>query len=163
MNSLRTTLSVMFLLLPAPFFSQAAARANQSPTLCKVESLPADIQNRLKEEYGSWKVQEPADLSRHAHERWESEKPLGCPGIAIGHFESAEPVWDCAEAARFLWLHPKTVKRMARSDQIPGCRLGRRWYFRPSDLDALLRTGVSSSPKANRVAPQLSSNPKRRA
>jgi len=74
-----------------------------------------------------------------------------------------EPVWDCTEAARFLRLHPKTVKRMASSGQIPGCRLGRRWYFRPSDLDALLRTSVSSSLKANRVAPQLSSNPKRRA
>jgi excisionase family DNA binding protein len=77
--------------------------------------------------------------------------------------QTPEPVWDCAEAARFLRLHPKTVKRMARSGQIPGGRLGRRWYFRPSDLDALLRTGVSSSLKANRVAPQLSSNPKRRA
>src|SRR5437667_4301685 len=77
--------------------------------------------------------------------------------------QTPEPVCDCAEAARFLRLHPKTVKRMARSGQITGCRLGRRWYFRPSDLDALLRTGVSSSLKANRVAPQLSSNPKRRA
>jgi excisionase family DNA binding protein len=75
---------------------------------------------------------------------------------------SPEPVWDCTEAARFLRLHPKTVKRMARRGQIPGCRLGRRWYFRPSDLDALLRTSVSSSVKANGVAPQLSSNPKRR-
>ena len=36
-------------------------------------------------------------------------------------------------------------------------------FLRPSDLDALLRTSVSSSLKANRVAPQLSSNPKRRA
>jgi len=43
-----------------------------------------------------------------------------------------EPVWDCIEAARFLRLHPKTVKRMARLGQIPGCRLGRRWFFRPS-------------------------------
>jgi len=77
--------------------------------------------------------------------------------------QTPEPVWDCAEAARFLRLHPKTVKRMARNGQIPGCRLGRRWYFRPSDLDVLLRTGVSSSLKANTVAPQLSSNPKRRA
>src|SRR4029077_16927674 len=73
-----------------------------------------------------------------------------------------EPVWNCTEAARFLRLHPKTVKRMARRGQIPGCRLGRRWYFRPSDLDAMLRTSVSSSLKANRVAPQLSSNSKRR-
>ena len=64
-----------------------------------------------------------------------------------------EPVWDCIEAARFLRLHPKTVKRMARRGQIPGRQLGRRWYFRPSDLDALLRTSVSSLLKANRVAP----------
>lgn len=68
-----------------------------------------------------------------------------------------EPVWNCAEAARFLRLHPKTVKRMARLGQIPGCRLGRRWFFRPSALDALLRSGVSFSAKANRVAPQISS------
>jgi excisionase family DNA binding protein len=74
-----------------------------------------------------------------------------------------EPVWHCAEAARFLRLHPKTVKRMACTGQIPGCRFGRRWCFRPSDLDALLRTGVNFSAKANGVAPQLSSNTKRRA
>jgi excisionase family DNA binding protein len=67
-----------------------------------------------------------------------------------------EPVWNCTEAAHFLRLHPKTVKRMARLGQIPGRRLGRRWFFRPSDLDALLRIGVSSSAKA-RVTPQLSS------
>ncbi len=68
-----------------------------------------------------------------------------------------EPVWNCIEAARFLRLHAKTVKRMARLGKIPGCQLGRRWFFRPSDLDGLLRSGVSSSAKANRVAPQLSS------
>src|SRR5262249_52985859 len=75
---------------------------------------------------------------------------------------SLEPVWDCIQAARFLRLHPKTVKRMARLGQIPGTRLGRRGFSRPSDSDAVLRRGVSSSSKANRVAPQLSSNLKRR-
>jgi len=71
--------------------------------------------------------------------------------------ETIEPAWNCIEAARFLRLHPKTVKRMARMGQIPGRQLGRRWFFRPSDLDAILRSGVNSSEKANRVAPQLSS------
>jgi excisionase family DNA binding protein len=71
--------------------------------------------------------------------------------------ETIETVWSCIEAASFLRLHPKTVERMARMGQIPGRRLGRRWFFRPSDLDAMLRSGVSSSEKANRVAPQLSS------
>jgi excisionase family DNA binding protein len=60
-----------------------------------------------------------------------------------------EPVWDCNQAGDFLGLHPKTVKRMARAGEIPGCRLGRRWFFRPSELDALLRAGVSSSDKDN--------------
>jgi hypothetical protein len=80
----------MFLLLFTLLLGQGAAGTNQSPALCKVESLPSDIQNRLKEEYGSWKIQEPTDLSQHARERWESEKPLECPGIAVGHFESAK-------------------------------------------------------------------------
>jgi excisionase family DNA binding protein len=93
-----------------------------------------------------------------------SAERLGLPFASSREpHQTPEPVWHCAEAARFLRLHPKTVKRMACAGQIPGCRLGRRWCFRPSDLDALLRTGVNFSAKANRVAPQLSSNPKRRA
>ena len=90
MNASRLTLLMKFMPLSVLLCGQGAARANPSPTLCKVESLPSDIQNRLKEEYGSWKIQEPADLSQRARERWESEKPLDCPGIAVGHFESAK-------------------------------------------------------------------------
>src|SRR5260370_575392 len=30
-----------------------------------------------------------------------------------------EPGWDCNQAARFLGLHPKTVKRMARAGCSP--------------------------------------------
>ena len=70
----------------------------------------------------------------------------GLSSEAIGS-SNPEPVWDCNQAARFLRLHPKTVKRMAQAGQIPGCRLGRRWFFRPSELDALLRSGISSPPK----------------
>lgn len=50
-----------------------------------------------------------------------------------------EPVWDCKEAAEFLGRHPKTVKRMAQAGEIPGCRFGKRWCFRPSGLDSLPR------------------------
>ena len=88
MYASRVTLSLMFLLVSGLIFGQKSACASEGQNLCNVGSLPQDIQSRLKEEYGSWKVQEPADLSKHAHERWESEKPLGCPGIAMGHFES---------------------------------------------------------------------------
>src|SRR6266567_2162065 len=89
MTALRTIFSVMLLLLSTLLFGQGAAN-QKADGLCKVESLPSDIQNRLKEEYGSWKIQEPADLSQRAREAWEPEKPLACPGIAVGHFESAK-------------------------------------------------------------------------
>jgi hypothetical protein len=62
----------------------------QATSSCNLGSLPSDIRDRLNKEYGTWKIQEPTDLSQRAHERWESEKPLECPGIAVGHFESAK-------------------------------------------------------------------------
>jgi hypothetical protein len=66
----------------------ASAMASEQPVVCKPESLPTEIQHHLKGEYSSWKIQEPADLSPRAHDRWESEKPIDCPGIAMGKFES---------------------------------------------------------------------------
>lgn len=66
-----------------------AAVAGKPRNLCGPESLPMGIQRRLKEEYRSWKIQELENLSPSAHSRWESEKPLRCPGLAVGRFESA--------------------------------------------------------------------------
>ena len=53
MSALRIVFSAMLLLLSVLFFGHGAARANEKPELCKPESLPSEIQNRLKEEYGS--------------------------------------------------------------------------------------------------------------
>jgi hypothetical protein len=92
----RIALSLMFLLTATPTFAQqgssppAPAKPSEESALCKRGSLPPDVQSRLKTEFGSWKIQEPADLSPRAHERWESEKPLACPGIAVGQFEIAK-------------------------------------------------------------------------
>ena len=99
------------------------------------------------------------NLPRVAYQPREAAEVTGLSDkkMAMNISETIEPAWNCIEAARFLRLHPKTVKRLARLGQIPGRQLGRRWFFRPSDLDAMLRSGVSSSEKANRVAPQLSS------
>ena len=94
MNALRVILSVMFLLTVALAFGQqgssplAPAKPSEESALCKPGSLPPDVQSRLKREFGSWKIQEPAGLSPRARERWESEKPLPCPGIAVGQFEN---------------------------------------------------------------------------
>ena len=64
------------------------ALASEKTSLCKLESLPSDLQDRLRVKFGSWKVQEAADLSAHARKRWEAEKPLECPGIVVGKFKN---------------------------------------------------------------------------
>jgi excisionase family DNA binding protein len=55
-----------------------------------------------------------------------------------------EPVWDCLEAASFLRIHPATVKRLAREGKLPGFRIGNRWRFRHSELDAWAHSTVFS-------------------
>src|SRR5271170_7445195 len=82
MNALRTILSLVFLLLV--FVQQGSANQGKEPTVCK--PLPSDIQRQLGEKFGSWKIQETKDLSTTARERWKSEKPQECPGIAVGRF-----------------------------------------------------------------------------
>ena len=46
--------------LPAP------AKAAEASALCNLSFMPSDIQNRLKANFGSWKIQEPESLSDHA-------------------------------------------------------------------------------------------------
>jgi excisionase family DNA binding protein len=57
------------------------------------------------------------------------------------HFES---LLDSEEAARFLRIHPVTVKRLARSGRLPGFRIGNRWRFRFSELDDWAHSAVIS-------------------
>ena len=83
------TTPLIFLLPAGLAFGQQPA-SKQESSFCRLDSLPTAIQHRLKQEYGSWRVQEVANLSQRAHGRWESEKPLRCPGIAVGDFESAQ-------------------------------------------------------------------------
>jgi hypothetical protein len=89
MKLLRITISIIFM-LPACVAFGRQNTGKQPLNLCRFDSLPAAIQRHVKEEYGSWKVQEAANLSPRARGRWESEKPLECPGIAVGYFESAQ-------------------------------------------------------------------------
>ena len=57
---------------------------------CSVEPFPGSIRSQLKDDLVSWKVQQREDLSKNTRGRWESEKPLQCPGIAIGRFEGGD-------------------------------------------------------------------------
>jgi hypothetical protein len=86
-NVLRLALSLMFFLPSTLMFGQQTASADESSALCKMGTLPPDVQGHLRGEFGSWKIQVPTNLSTRARERWKSEKPLECPGIAVGRFE----------------------------------------------------------------------------
>jgi len=63
--------------------------AGTNPDQCSRELLPEEFRHRLENEFSSWKIQERTNLSSRAQERWRDEKPMGCPGIAMGEFESA--------------------------------------------------------------------------
>jgi len=84
----------MLLMMPGLAFAQAAspsplgAKPVEAST-CSLAFLPSDIVNRLKSDFGSWKIQEPESLSEHARKTWEGKEPLACPGIAVGLFQNS--------------------------------------------------------------------------
>ena len=53
-----------------------------------------------------------------------------------------EPIWDTAQAAQYLQVHPRTITRMAKRGEIPAIHLGRLWRFRKTDLDRWLESRV---------------------
>jgi excisionase family DNA binding protein len=51
----------------------------------------------------------------------------------------------CEEAAAFVRVHPRTVKRMARAGKVPGHFRFGRWYFYTSELDCWMRMELHSA------------------
>ena len=94
MSVLRSTLVLALLMM----MSLLAGRGTEGslplpaeePSFCNLGSLPSDIQNRLKADFGSWKIQEPENLSEYTRKTWVGRKPSACPGIATGLFQSAK-------------------------------------------------------------------------
>lgn len=123
MTGLRSTLGPMFLITAALVFGQTGspppvpAGAAKGTVLCNLGFLPSDIQNRLKGEFGSWKVQKPENLSEYTRKTWAGKKLPGCPGIAVGLFQSAKtpsyalllvPIDHPNAGYRFLVFNRKT-------------------------------------------------------
>jgi hypothetical protein len=71
-------------------FLTGMVNGQEEPPSCKLGSLPPDIQNSLKGDFGSWKIQEPENLSDYTRKTWAGKKPPACPGIAVGLFNSAK-------------------------------------------------------------------------
>jgi len=77
----------------------------------------------------------------------EASKPDEVARESIPHDgnRAVERPLTCEEAAQFVRVHPKTVKRMARSGELPGHFRFGRWYFYASELDCWMRTELHSS------------------
>jgi excisionase family DNA binding protein len=56
-----------------------------------------------------------------------------------------EPLVTAERAAELLKLHPKTVKRLAHSGELPAMKIGRVWRFRKSSLDAWMSEQLKCS------------------
>ncbi len=62
--------------------------AEAESLVCTLTLLPTEMQRLIQINYSSWRLQDVSNLSANAKERWQSEKPLDCPGIAVGQFEN---------------------------------------------------------------------------
>ncbi len=96
MTGLRSSLGLVFLMTGAlafgetDSFSPVPGGGDEGSFPCGFGSLPSDIQNRLKGELATWKVQEPESLSEYTRKTWAGKKPPGCPGIAVGLFQNTK-------------------------------------------------------------------------
>src|SRR5271166_2961429 len=92
MIRMHLTLGPMFLMTANLFVGQASspglvpALPAERPSGCNSQSLPSEVQSRLKRDFSSWRIQETATLSEFARKSWASRKPLACPRISIGLF-----------------------------------------------------------------------------
>ena len=67
--------------------------------------------------------------------------------IATGmgsHLFPTDLTLDLQKAARFLWMHPVTLRNKARSGEIPGAKIGKRWVFLRFDLERYIRAQYPS-------------------
>ncbi len=89
---MRTRLLLPSLLLSAEALLLACPAEPQikkvDTLLCRLDVLPQDFQIYIEKNFSSWKVQEASNLTASARGRWKAEKPLACPGIAVGEFET---------------------------------------------------------------------------
>ncbi len=65
--------------------------------------------------------------------------------LSDGKLSVVERPLTCEEAAAFVRVHPRTVKRMARAGKVPGHFRFGRWYFYASELDCWMRMELHSA------------------
>jgi len=65
--------------------------------------------------------------------------------LGDGKLSVVERPLTCEEAAAFVRVHPRTVKRMAGAGKVPGHFRFGRWYFYASELDCWMRMELHSA------------------
>jgi excisionase family DNA binding protein len=83
-------------------------------------------------------------------EKKRSENEGSAVAVAPARSQKAtsgfEPLIGTLEAAKLLGnIHIKTLQRYARHKRVPGYQIGGHWYFRASELDSWLRSGLNSN------------------
>lgn len=65
-------------------------KGTEKPVDCTSHLVPRQVEDTLRVQFGSWKIQDLDNLSSNARASWEAEKASGCPGVAVGQFEGTE-------------------------------------------------------------------------
>lgn len=61
-------------------------------------------------------------------------KTAKCRGASV-------ELWGTAQTARYLGMHPETLREKTRRGEVPTLRVGGRWKYRQADLDEWLAQG----------------------
>lgn len=88
---MKTCLKAVALLGTAGLFSviNASRPAAQTSAACNDAALPAPVNDALKAKFPQWRPKQVADMDADDQQLWMKAHEKECPGIAIGHFESA--------------------------------------------------------------------------
>lgn len=66
------------------------------------------------------------------------------PGDTLKELSEA---YTAEEIAKYLKLHPYTIRRLAREKKVPAFRVGGQWRFRKDEIDGWSRNGLSGATK----------------
>lgn len=65
------------------------------------------------------------------------------------------------EAAELLNMHPRTIRRLLNSGELPGTRLGRQWRISASAVRSLIETGGERKQSDAKAVPKVGKNVRR--
>jgi Helix-turn-helix domain len=115
------------------------------------ERLPAKV---IEDEQSSLRTCPPMDTlnpSNAEPENWATGgETAGAANLVTdlsgrGAQSEIERPLTCEEPAELVRVHPKTIKRMARTRELPGHFRFGRWFFYASELDCWMRTELHST------------------